>query len=436
MKISTPLKGLKGWFARRLIVNYWSLPVLAVVSAPFFALGVLELDRAGLTSWLIENGLSTVSTADTAKDFAGVASGVNAAFVTLYFSITLIVLSMAASNLGVRLIDRWLTKRLVRVSISGLSFSLVVSLVAMLSIDAEAPLVDTPLALVAAVMALQIVNIAMLAVALHDLGRTMFVDTSIHRLSNDAKHVPVPVVAGTAYGGEWDQVLKANRAGYVEGNDLERARKLLHDHPGTVRFCAAPGQHVLKDQPVIKLEQPCKCGDALLDCVPIGGYRSESQGVVFQVRLLVEIAARALSPAVNDFYTAMASADNLAAAMARHADSWISEGSTPCYANEPRFELPGQDFRGLFADPMNAFRQAACQYPSVAIRMINNYARLTGQLNGQIDENELRAFLLTLSQELSEHAVSVTEYFGDCEDIREAFAAHQREWEEGRGEAP
>ena len=430
MNISSPLQGVQGWVAHRLLGNYWSLPVLSVLVAPAFALGVLWLDRNGLTQFLLAHGLSPVSTADTARDFAGVASGINAAFVSLYFSITLIVLSLAASNLGVRLIDRWLTKRLVRVSLSGLSFSLVVSLIAMLSIDADAALADTPLGLVAAVMLLQIVNVAMLAVSLHDLGRTMFVDTSIDQLSNDAKAVPVPVVAGEAHEGEWQQVLHAERDGYVEGNDLERARKLLQDHEGKVRFCAAPGQHILKDQPIIALEQPFGRADALLACVPLGGFRSDSQGVVFQVRLLVEIAARALSPAVNDFYTALASADNLAAAMSRHSDSWVPDGAAVCYAKEPRFELPGQDFRGLFEDPMNAFRQAACQYPSVSIRMIGNYARLTRQLHDRVEGRGLGSFLLTLSQELSEHAAAVTQYESDRNDIRDAFNAHRQEWDE------
>lgn len=156
--------------------------------------------------------------------------------------------------------------------------------------------------------------------------------------------------------------------------------------------------------------------------MPIGPYRSDSQGTVFQVRLLVEIAARALSPAINDFYTALAVADNLAVTMAHQSAIWIPDECVPAYRDEPRFELPGQDFRGLFEDPMNAFRQAAAAYPSVTIRMINNYKRLIVSLNTdeKLDTGHGR-FLADLACELADHACEVAEHDGDREDIRKTY---------------
>ena len=123
------MTGLPEWIAHRLLANYWLLAVCAVIGAMPVALGILWLDREGGTAWLLARDLATVETSDTAKDFVGVAAGINAEFITLYFYITLIVLSMAAGNLGVRLIDRWVERPLVRVSIAGLSFCLIVSLV-------------------------------------------------------------------------------------------------------------------------------------------------------------------------------------------------------------------------------------------------------------------------------------------------------------------
>lgn len=112
----SPENGLVGWIVNRLVRNYWSRALCAVILAVPAAIGVLAADRGAVAEWLITNDLSPVATAETAKDFLGVATGINAAFLTLSFSITLIVLSLAAGNLGVRLIDRWLDKRLVRVS--------------------------------------------------------------------------------------------------------------------------------------------------------------------------------------------------------------------------------------------------------------------------------------------------------------------------------
>ncbi|MEE4201482.1 DUF2254 family protein [Erythrobacter sp.] len=412
-------QGLRGWIVHRVWSSYWLLPVLGVALAPLVALALLWLDRAFLTRFLITEELTIVASAETARDFAGVGAGVSAAFITLYFSITLIVLSMAAGNLGVRLIDRWLEKKLVRVSISGLAFTLVTSLFAMIATDADAPLERVPLTLIGFTLALLMVSVAMLAVALHDLGRTMFVDTSINRLARDAGKVDDRFIGKTVEEIPWAGTLEAQEAGYVEGNDIARLCRLLKDHPGRVRVCASPGRHVLRGQALILFKNEPSRDEGLHACVPIGPYRSNSEGAVFQIRLLVEIAARALSPAINDFYSAIACADALAEAIMDHRKTWIAEDEIAVLRDDERIEFLGQDFRDLFEDPLSAFRQAASQYPSVSIRMIGNYHRVAQILANEERSEPFIGLLAKLARELAHHAESVSSYECDKRDIRE-----------------
>ena len=420
-----PHLGRLDWLLHRVAASYWSLPLLAVFAAIPAMIAVLMLDRAGLTAWMLDRGLDPVATADTAKDLIAVAVGINAAFITLYFSLTLLVLTVASSNLGVRLVDRWLDKRLVRVSLSGLSFTLVFSLCAMAAIDGEAAKPDIPLALVACVIFLQCVNIVMLTVALHDLGRTIFVDRSVDTLGQDAANGPVSVVPGAGHDGKWAMRVTSPREGYVEGNDLDRLQKWLGEDAGRVRICAPPGQHVLKGEALLLVERDVSdrvSADKLHQAIPVGGFRSDGQGAVFRIRLLVEIAARALSPAVNDFYTAMTAADRLGAAILGQRDNWVDRERIPLFVENESYELPGQDFHGLFADPLDAFRQAACQYPSVAIRMIDNYARIRAIVCEEAKSDEFAGFLRELAQDLRDHAAAMAKFDGDRDDIMQAFA--------------
>ena len=419
-----PFLGRLGWILHRMVASYWALPLAGVLAAIPVAIAVLALDRAGLGAWMLANDLDPVATADTAKDLLAVAVGVNAAFITLYFSLTLLVLTVASSNLGVRLVDRWLDKRLVRVSLAGLSFTLIYSLAAMAAIDAEATKADTPVALVASVVFLQGVNVAMLTVALHDLGRTIFVDRSIDTLGKDAADGPVGVTSGERIDTDWACVVTSPREGYVEGNNLDRLQKRLGENAGRIRICAAPGQHVLQGDALVLIQSPLPgdmAAEDLRDTVPVGGFRSDGQGAVFRIRLLVEIAARALSPAVNDFYTALTAGDRLAAAMIGQRHNWVDGDSMPVFAKNASIELPGQDFRGLFTDPLNAFRQAACQYPSVSIRMIDNYARVRKKALDDGQSGEFGEFVAQCARQLRDHAASVTDYAGDRDDIMAAF---------------
>ncbi|RJY09179.1 DUF2254 family protein [Aurantiacibacter aquimixticola] len=421
MNLLRPLDRANSWIWHKLIANYWSAPATTVALAPLLAFAILYLDRNGGTAWMIEHGLQTVSSAETARDFAAIVASINAAFLTLYFSITLIVLTMAAGTLGVRLIDRWLDKRIVKISLCTLCFSFVVALIAMLAIDPSEDLTRVPLILIGLVLLMQLIALGLLAISLHDLGRTMFVDTSIHAVGRDAKVRPAELEVRDPHKGPWAAELRADRTGYVEGLEVDRLVRKLEDHEGTIRICVAPGQHVLEGEILIQFEKEPDNIPDLQAGIPVGAIRSDNQGAVFRIRLLVEIGARALSPAINDFYTAITCADKLVDAMLGQTKNWVDAGKVGCAKQHPRFELPGQDFRSLFEDPMHAFRQAACTYPSVTIRMIQNYSRVRIYAQKHDLSGELSDFLCQLAKELRDHAISVTGFEGDRNDIEEAF---------------
>ncbi|MCP9222225.1 DUF2254 domain-containing protein [Erythrobacter sp. LQ02-29] len=421
MATTRPIRGLRDWLIHRLTANYWSLALCAVLSAPVVFAVTLLLDRHGTTDWLLDHDLSPVASADTAKDVAGVIAAVDAAFITLYFSISLLVLTLAASSLGVRLVDRWLSRPLVRVSIAGLSFSLVYTVLNQLAIDAETQLADVPLLTLMGSVVLLLVNIAMLAVALNDLGRTIYVDKAIAALAQDAPAARIPIVSRPPFTGRFAEEIRAERGGYIEGIDLEHLSRKLGGAGGVVRFEVAPGQFVLQGQPIVSLEHGGMDEALLRRSIPIAPFRNDGQGAVFQIRLLVEIGARALSPAVNDFYTALACADRMSEVILSHANNWVEPGEVAAYAREPRFELPGQDFVGLFDDPLNAFRQAAAAYPSVSIRLIENFGNVRARLAELEAPHGLAAHLARLAREIAEHARSRAESEVDRKAIDDAL---------------
>ena len=416
-----PIGGIRDWMIHRLVANYWSLPLVAVLVAPLMAGLLLWADAEGAGRWLHEQGLALFVAADTAQDVAAAIVGVNAAFLTLYWSIVLIVLTLATGNLGVRLVDRWLDKGMVRLSMAGLTFCLVFSVIVFARIDAEAPIALVPHFALAAVLVLAAVNIAMLGVAIHDLGRTMFIDRSVAHIGREASSVAVPVIAAAPYAGEWAHAVRAPRDGYVQSIDLKKIAGELSGHPGAVRFCVAPGQHVLEGEALVRFERTPAGDEPVLSAAPISDFRSGIESTVFQVRLLVEVAARALSPGINDFYTAIACADQLAAAIAGHAETWVDDGMIAAYPPDPRLELPGQDFRGLFEAPLKAFRQSASDYPAVAIRMIDNYARLVALLGDRRCPAALLAFLRASAVNLHDHAAARTGFVGDRDDLAAAL---------------
>ncbi len=426
MARSVPVSGLRQWLIHQLVASFWLLPIIAIIMAPLVAYAGFWLDAPYVTPWLVRHGLFPVVSADTAQDYAIAAMGLDAALLALYISITLIVLTLATGTLGVRLVDRWLDKWLIRISLSSLLFCLIYTAVVLTKIDPAAALEDLPLGSIWVSFVLQLINLGMLAIAVNDLGRTMFVDRSIAHLGSDAATGGISILSGKPYAGAWQQRIDAPREGYVQGVDLAAIAAVVGAH-ARVRIVAAPGQHVLREEPLVLLGKANDGTGKIRAAIPIGDYRSSAQNAVFHIRLLVEIGARALSPGINDFYTAMACADKLACAMLGQEDSWIDEGDVALSAQYPHFELPGHDFFSLFAGPLDAFRQAAAPYPAVAIRMIDNYARVAALTKAP----QLQSFLEDQARALAEHAASRAERAADAAAISKRIA----QWSDVAGDA-
>ena len=404
---------------RKLVGNYWSLPLLATLAALPSAFLLLLADRSGWATEWTARDWELVPSAGAAQELVSTTVGVNTALLTLYFSLTLLVLTLATANLGVRLIDRWLERRFVRVSLAGLTFNVVFALVVLAAIDPDAELVELPHTTLWALLVLAVFNIVMLAVALHDLARTIFVDRSIANLAEDARDGHLAIAAATPFSGEFHDTIRAGRSGYVECLDLGTLAEAVRDHEGAIRLLAAPGRHVMKGEALLLLEREGADHEAVCRHIPIGRFRGDEEGSTFDIRLLVEIALRALSPAINDLYTGLACADRLADAMQGHLGLWVDEGEVAVSTKDRRIEMPGLDFRGLYDNPTKALRQGAASYPAMAIRLIENYARVAVAS----DQEQLVAFLEEKARTMADHALAKATIETDKADIRSALAA-------------
>src|SRR5690242_6963047 len=112
----------------------------------------------------------------------------------------------------------------------------------------------------------------------------------------------------------WAVTIPARRHGYVQTVHPERLLLLAEQLEVTVLIAPLAGEHVVAGRPIAyawrtSLEQPPPDPAALAgpiqDAVVIGYQRTLQQDVRFGMRQLVDIALRALSPAVNDPYTAI-----------------------------------------------------------------------------------------------------------------------------------
>ena len=120
--------------------------------------------------------------------------------------------------------------------------------------------------------------------------------------------------------------------------------------------------------------------DELNDAFVFGNQRTATQDVEFSLHQLVEIAVRALSPGINDPFTAIACVDRLGSALCRLARR--DAPSALRYDDEGRLRLvaPGSGFAGMVDAAFNQIRQSARSNPAVAIRMLDVIAQIAGHV--------------------------------------------------------
>lgn len=111
--------------------------------------------------------------------------------------------------------------------------------------------------------------------------------------------------------------------------------------------------------------------------VHIGRHRTLTQDSEFGIAQVVEIAIRALSPAVNDTYTSVACVDWLAEALLDLAERPPLEGNWYDTDGNLRVWMPPVRLERLAKLAFDQIRQASAATPAVLIRQLDTIRRLT-----------------------------------------------------------
>ena len=172
--------------------------------------------------------------------------------------------------------------------------------------------------------------------------------------------------------------------GYLQLIDGDALMALASREDLLLQLERRPGHYLVKGQTMVMVWPGDRVTDALVDqlndAFVFGNQRTATQDVEFSLHQLVEIAVRALSPGINDPFTAIACVDRLGSALCRLARRDMP--SPLRYDDEGRLRLvaPGSTFAGMVDAAFNQIRQSARSNPAVAIRMLDVIAQIAGHV--------------------------------------------------------
>ena len=123
--------------------------------------------------------------------------------------------------------------------------------------------------------------------------------------------------------------------GYIETIEKEKIIQLAQKHDCIVRIKKSPGDYVLQSANIASVHGKSildpELWKEILSCIRFGTERTPIQDIRFSIKQLVEIWVRALSPWINDPYTAIACLNNLASGVSL---LWMREFETNVFYDE------------------------------------------------------------------------------------------------------
>jgi uncharacterized membrane protein len=296
----------------------WVLPMVAAVLALVAGYVISRIDvRPG--SFL--SRLAFQGTADDARNLLIAVTSTVVTIIALVLGLTVVALQLSSTQFSPRLLRNFLRDRATQVVLSVFIATFVYSAAGLFTVGIASGIrtESYPRLAVSMSIVLLFASLGMVVYFADHLVHSIQLDAinrriERHTLQAIARRHPHPVVESAPRAPSWAVKLTARRSGYVQLVYPEMLLPLATDAGVTICLRPRVGQHIVAGTtigwvwaPTTEDPRPVASafGDAIDGGVRIGFERTLKQDVAFGIRQQIDIALKALSPAVNDPYTAV-----------------------------------------------------------------------------------------------------------------------------------
>jgi uncharacterized membrane protein len=205
-------------------------------------------------------------------------------------------------------------------------------------------------------------------------------EAAIDRLYPDAGEEPARPDASVPPLPDGAAEVAGESNGYIQAVDLDAALALATKHDVTVWLCARPGHFVTTGAVLAAVHPPParlrELAAQLRRTYVLGSDRSSHQDAAFAVQQLVEIALHALSPGINEPFTAITCIDRLAQGLAKLACRPLPSAVRTDGDGRPRLVAEPQSFTDLLEIAFEPITLYAGPNPAIYQRLLETLETL------------------------------------------------------------
>lgn len=419
--------------------SFWFLPALMAVGAVVLAFATVALDTP-VTDWLTRKwGLTYTGGAEAASSLLGAIAGSMITIGGVVFSMTLVALSLASSQLGPRLLRTFMRDTTTQMVLGTFVATFLYCLLVLRTIRRADENAFVPHLSVSLGVLLAVVSVGVLIYFIHHVSVSIQANETVARVGTEliegidrlfpehigrgAPRIPAePPDAG--FLDTFDREARpigSDGDGYLQFVDGDALIELAMQENVVIRLERRPGHYVVATRPLALVWPGNKVTDQLRDGVnsafALGNQRTSGQDIEFAVAQLVEIAIRALSPGLNDPITAITCVDRLGSALCRLAQRDMPSPYRCDSQDQLRVITPVFTFPDVTDAAFNQIRQYGRSSAAVTIRLLETIAEVARSVR----RSEDRVALLRHAKMIARGAVGGLPEDEDRQAVEERF---------------
>lgn len=293
--------------------SVWLPPLLGMVAALLLHPLIQRVDL--IVGW------TSVMSPDSARVVLAALASSMFTFIVFVFSILLLAVQLASAQLTPRIIAFFSRNRVMKSSLTIFVFAFTYTLAVLSRIEDAVPQISLWVSVYSSVA-----SIGVFLYMIDDVSKSLRPVSILTRIGNAGQKViedvyaqPVtgtavtPTAADPAPAGGWSRTVSSERTGVVLAFDVAGLVELARRTDCVIEFVPQVGDFVTAGDPLFRLSRGgAGLTDRQLDhAVAIGPERTMEQDPEFAFRIIVDVAAKALSPAINDPTTAVLALDQI-----------------------------------------------------------------------------------------------------------------------------
>jgi uncharacterized membrane protein len=447
-----PLAGVSEGRREELRTNLWIVPTILVIGAIALFAVTLTLDRAAYHGVFQPPGWVISGTADAARQVLTTIAASVITVVGIVFSITIVTLTLASTQFGPRMLRNFIRDPGTQFTLGTFVATFVYCVAALVSIGAGKGGEFVPHISITVAFGLIVIDMAVLIYFIHHITTQIQLPQVIASIAKDLAHA-VAVQSADQPGlaareppeapsldelldrlATFGEVVPTPKSGYLQFIRHHTLVRIATELDAVIRLPYRPGHFLVEGRELASVWPPeaaDRVARYLARAQATGPHRTLTQDVAFGVDQLVEIAIRALSPAVNDTFTALTCIDWLADCLCKIDPVWTP---TQVHRDRSGFIRVISDqvsYERLVQRSFEKIRQAGRGMPAVMIRQLDALATIMDQTT---DPNRARVLMDQAEMIMRANTESVPEA-ADRSDVERRFTELQTVYGRLTGEA-